>query len=155
VSEPTQEKALHSSDASQKTLLVSEPGAVVSFPAAPTVNTPMDCVVNSTLNSEFDLRFLGTDMVSPDERCDAILNKSKLKFHPNRFTPNSGCNLRRLENYAICQTQLRNEPAKVLFISLPGVGTENGGRHSCSILRNLSQLALTDALGDTWTRNYH
>ena len=143
MSEPKQEKTLPASHAPQKTLPVSDPGAVLPLPTAPIVHTPIDRPVNSTFNSEFDLRLLGTDMVSYDERCDAILSKSALKSHLTRFTPNSGCNLRRLENYAICQTQLRNEPAKVLFMSLPGFGTEHGGRHSCSILRNLSQLALT------------
>ena len=112
--------------ASQKTLSVSEPGVVLPLPTAPIIHTHIDRPMDSTFNSEFDSRLLGTDMVSYDERCDAIPNKSVLKSHPTRFTPNSGCNLRRLENYAICQTQLRNEPAKVLFISLPGFGTEHG-----------------------------
>ena len=82
-------------------------------------------------------------MVASDERCNTILSQNTMDFHPTRFTPNSGCKLRKLENDAICQTQLRNEPANVLFISLPGFGTESGRRHICSILRNLSQLALT------------
>ena len=89
MSKPKHEKAMPSSYASQKTLSVSESGVVLPLPTAPILHTPIDRPMNSTFNSEFDLRLLGTDLVSYDERCDAILNQSLLKSHPTRFTPNS------------------------------------------------------------------
>ena len=52
---------------------MSEPGAILPLPIAPIVHTPIDRPMNSTFNSEFDLRLLGTDMVSYD---DAVMPSS-------------------------------------------------------------------------------
>ena len=50
-----------------------------------------------------------------------------------------------LANLSLLRTveRLHAEPSEVLFVSLPGLGTAQGGKNSNCILRNLSQLILT------------
>ena len=71
------------SHVSQKTFSVIDPSAVLPLPVAPIVHTPIEQPMISTFNSEIDLRFLGTDMVSYYERCDAILGKMLFEISPN------------------------------------------------------------------------
>ena len=51
--------------------------------------------------------------------------------------------LGKFASYAICQEMIRNQPTRILFVSLPGHGTATGGRHVGALLRNISQLVLT------------
>ena len=82
-------------------------------------------------------------MVESDARLDELLQNSSLRAHPTRCTPREGFSLGKLASYAICQELIRNQPTRILFVSLPGHGTATGGRHVGALLRNISQLVLT------------
>ena len=90
----------------------------------------------------FDIHILGTDMVGKDDALDEVIKHFHLRAHPSRFTPCAGYNLGKLSTFAHCRATFDRQPSKVLFVSLPGFGTEAGDRHSCSTLRHLTQLAL-------------
>ena len=100
---------------------------------------------SDTINTDntFQVRFLGSHMVESDARLDELLQNSSLRAHPTRCTPREGFNLGKLASYAICQELIRNQPTRILFVSLPGHGTATGGRHVGALLRNISQLVLT------------
>ena len=97
----------------------------------------------TSLRNCFHMRCIGTDMLESDEGLDRILSDSPITIHPTRITPNAGFDLSKLTVYAHCQNLIRTEPTRILFVSLPGFGTDKGGRQCCGVLRNLSQLLLT------------
>ena len=91
----------------------------------------------------YNLRFLGSDLFSANEEFDKVVHNFHMSTDPRRYTPLSGCHLGRSVEFFRLNNRLRHEPSRTLVVSLPGFGTQAGGRHSCKVLQNIGQLVLT------------
>ena len=90
--------------------------------------------------NSFDLRLMGADLMAPSAGADDIIRSASFTVDPVRYTTSEGYHLGKTLPFIGCRDMINRYPSQFLLVSLPGFGTPQGGRHSCAILRNVSEL---------------
>ena len=102
---------------------------------------PVTSSVETSSNSvQYHLRFLGSDLVSPEPNFDKAILDSGLRIDPERFTPQCKCNIDRIVDFDACRKHMLHNSGRVLFVSLPGFGTSAGNRRCITKTRNIAEL---------------